>query len=154
MRCIVVILPKERLMSSAPLPPQQFRVLIIEDDAPIARLIEMNLARMNLSCRVAADGLAGIAAFKEFEPHLVITDIMMPHLNGRGVCAAIREHSMVPILMITAANSAEAELSAFQAGADDYIPKPFDPQLLAARVVANLRRVYRYDAEAYGAGSQ
>jgi len=129
--------------------PEKFRVLIIEDDPYIARLVLTNLAKVNLECRIAPDGLSGLSDFKEFNPHLVLTDIMMPGLNGRSVTSVIRESSMVPILMMTAADTSEAELESFKAGADDYIPKPFDPKLLSARVIAHLRRVYRYDADAY-----
>ena len=130
-------------------PPEKFRVLIIEDDPYTARLVLTNLVKVNLECRIAPDGVTGLADFKEFNPHLVLTDIMMPGLNGRSVAAMIRETSMVPIVMMTAADTSEAELESFKAGADDYIPKPFDPKLLSARVIAHLRRVYRYDADAY-----
>ena len=127
----------------------KFRVLIIEDDPYIARLIVNNLEKVNLECRTAGDGIDGMQTFKAFDPHLVLTDIMMPGMDGRSVCQVIREVSMVPIILMTAADTSEAELESFKAGADDYIPKPFDPKLLVARVVAHLRRVYRYDAEAY-----
>ena len=126
----------------------KFRILIVEDDNNIARLVMVNLTRAGLECRYAADGNAGFAAFQETSPHLVVTDIMMPGLNGRDLCAKIRETSNVPIIMMTAADSDESQVSSFKAGADDYIAKPFNPQLLAARVVATLRRVYRYDVAA------
>jgi len=133
--------------------PEKFRVLIIEDDPYIARLVLTNLAKVNLECRIAPDGITGLTDFKDFNPHLVLTDIMMPGLNGRSVTAMIRHNSMVPIIMMTAADTSEAELEAFKAGADDYIPKPFDPKLLSARVIAQLRRVYRYDADAYASSA-
>ena len=129
--------------------PDKFRVLIVEDDPFIARLILTNLEKANLNGRVAKDGVEGLKDFKEFDPHLVITDIMMPGIDGREVCTIIREISMVPIIMITAGDTSFAEVASLKAGADDYIAKPFDPQVLTMRVIAQLRRVYRYDATIY-----
>ena len=70
---------------------------------------------------------------------------MMPGLSGRDVCLKIRETSTIPILLVTALDSNSDQMLGFKLGADDYIPKPFHPSLLAARVAANLRRAYRYD---------
>ena len=126
----------------------KFRILVVEDDSNIARLVMANLTRNGLECRYAVDGNAGFTAFQETNPHLVLTDIMMPGLNGRDLCAKIRETSNVPIIMMTAADSDEGQVNSFKAGADDYIAKPFNPQLLVARIVATLRRVYRYDITA------
>ena len=130
-------------------PSDKFRVLIIEDDPFIARLISSNLEKANLDCRVSKDGVEGLKDFKDYDPHLVVTDIMMPGIDGRQVCGIIREISMVPIIMITAGDTSFAEVASFKAGADDYIAKPFDPQVLTMRVTAHLRRVYRYDANIY-----
>lgn len=132
------------MQSDAPA-SKQFRILVIEDDANIARLILANLSKAGLECRYAADGVAGLAAFNETDPHLVLTDLMLPGLNGDGVIAKIREKSTVPVILMTAADSDEAQIQAFKAGADDYVSKPFNPKLMVARVVAHLRRVYRYD---------
>ena len=134
-----------------PSPPEdgKYRVLVMEDDPFIARLILTNLVKANFDCRVSPDGIDGIVEFRNYNPHLVISDIMMPGMDGRKVCATIRELSAIPIILITAADTSEAELIAFKSGADDYIPKPFDPKLLTARAVAALRRVYRYDVQAY-----
>jgi len=132
----------------------KFRILIVEDDTNIARLVMVNLTRAGLDCRYAVDGNAGYAAFQDADPHLVVTDIMMPGMNGRELCAKIRETSNVPIIMMTAADSDENQVKSFKAGADDYVAKPFNPQLLAARVIATLRRVYRYDVGAEQARGQ
>jgi len=129
----------------------RFRILVVEDDSHIARLILLNLAKANMECMHAPDGAAGLARFKEADPHLVITDIMMPHMNGMELCAKVREISSVPIIMMTAADTEDHEMQGFKSGADDYVPKPFNPKLLVARVLANLRRVYRYDATALAA---
>ncbi|MDQ3813738.1 MAG: response regulator transcription factor [Armatimonadota bacterium] len=127
----------------------KFRVLVIEDDPAIARLIMANLSRSNLDCCHAQDGIEGLTLFQQYDPHLVLSDMMMPGLDGREVCARIRESSMVPVIIITAADSPETQLAAFKAGADDYIAKPFDPRVLTSRIIAHLRRVYRYDAAIY-----
>jgi DNA-binding response OmpR family regulator len=132
---------------SLPNPPEsgKFRVLVVEDDPNISRLILSTLTRAGFDCRYAPDGVEGWQAFKESDPHLVLTDIMMPGLNGQQLCQKIRETSTVPIIMMTAADSEEAQLLGFKGGADDYVAKPFNPKMMTARVIAHLRRVYRYD---------
>ncbi len=132
---------------SLPTPPDsgKFRVLVVEDDGNIARLILTTLTRAGFECRYAPDGNEGLAAFKESNPHLVLTDIMMPGMNGQELVLKIRETSKVPIIMMTAADSEDAQLAGFKGGADDYVPKPFNPKMMTARVIAHLRRVYRYD---------
>jgi DNA-binding response OmpR family regulator len=134
-----------------PEPPAdgRYRVLIVEDDPFIGRLVMTNLAKANLSGHLATDGIDGMIEFKNFNPHLVISDIMMPGVDGRQLCSTIREISLVPIILMTSADTSEAELAAFKAGADDYIPKPFDPALMMTRVIVSLRRVYRYDVQAH-----
>ncbi len=124
---------------------EKFRILVVEDEPAVARLILMNLAKAGLDCRYAPDGPSGLAAFQETKPHLVLLDLMMPGMNGRDVCARIRETSNVPIIMLTAVSGEEAQVQGFKVGADDYVTKPFNPKTLLARVVAHLRRVYRYD---------
>lgn len=130
-----------------PAPPEsgKFRILVVEDDPNIARLILTTLTRAGFECRYAPDGLEGWTSFKDTDPHLVLTDIQMPGLDGQQLCAKIRETSTVPIVMMTAADSEEAQLAGFKGGADDYVPKPFNPKMMTARVIAHLRRVYRYD---------
>jgi DNA-binding response OmpR family regulator len=123
----------------------KFRILVVEDDPNIARLVLTTLSRAGFECRYAPDGLEGWSAFKGSEPHLVLTDIMMPGLNGHELCQKIRETSTIPIIMMTAADSEDAQLMGFKGGADDYVPKPFNPKMMTARVIAHLRRVYRYD---------
>jgi len=137
---------------SMPLPDPpatgKFRVLVVEDDSGIARLILATLTRSGFDCRYAPDGLEGWKAFQNSDPHLVLTDIMMPRMSGHELCAKIREVSTVPIVMMTAADSEDAQLQGFKGGADDYVPKPFNPKMMTARVIAHLRRVYRYDFDA------
>lgn len=125
----------------------KFRILVIEDDAEVARLILLNLSRSGLDCRYAPDGPTGVAAFKEANPHLVLLDLMLPGFDGRTVCMQIREISTVPIIIMTALSDEEPQLQCFKLGADDYVTKPFSPKLLVARLVAHLRRVYAYDSD-------
>ena len=130
-----------------PNPPEsgKFRVLVVEDDPGIARLILATLTRSGFECRYAPDGIEGWKAFRDGDPHLVLTDIMMPGMSGHELCVKIREISTVPIIMMTAADTEDAQLKGFKGGADDYVPKPFNPKMMTARVIAHLRRVYRYD---------
>jgi CheY-like chemotaxis protein len=130
-----------------PGPGEKFRILVIEDDPEVARLMLLNLARAGLDCRYAGDGPTGLSAFKEANPHLILLDLMLPGFDGRALCMQIREKSTVPIIIMTALSGEEPQLQCFRLGADDYVTKPFNPKLLVARVVAHLRRVYAYDAE-------
>lgn len=129
------------------LPPdgRSFRVLVVEDDPNIARLIMVHLKKAGLDPRGANDGAMGWRAFTDCHPHLVLTDIAMPGLTGHDLAAKIRKQSAVPIIMMTALDSEEAQILCFKEGGDDYVPKPINPHLMMARVIAHLRRVYRYD---------
>jgi DNA-binding response OmpR family regulator len=132
---------------SLPAPPAtgKFRILVVEDDQNIARLILTTLTRAGFECRYAPDGNEGLTAFRSGDPHLVLTDIMMPGMNGQELVVKIRETSTIPIIMMTAADSEAAQIEGFKGGADDYVPKPFNPKMMTARIIAHLRRVYRYD---------
>ena len=126
---------------------QKFRILVVEDDAHIARLILTNMEKAGFDCYHAADGELALEVFRTRNPHLILLDLMLPKLGGREVCARIRETSTVPIIMLTAMVTEDDEVQGFKLGADDYVPKPFNPKLLVARVIAALRRVYRYAPE-------
>jgi DNA-binding response OmpR family regulator len=132
---------------SLPAPPTtgKFRILVVEDDQNIARLVLTTLTRAGFECRYAPDGNEGLTAFRSGDPHLVLTDIMMPGMNGQELVLKIRETSTVPIIMMTAADSEAAQIQGFKGGADDYVAKPFNPKMMTARIIAHLRRVYRYD---------
>jgi CheY-like chemotaxis protein len=122
----------------------KYRVLIVEDDEAIARLLGVNLQKAGLGFEFAGDGAAGLRAFQENAPHLVLLDLMLPGMNGFAVCAEIRKTSRAPVIMMTARIETTHQMRGFRLGADDYVLKPFDPQLLVARVIAHLRRVYQY----------
>ena len=117
------------------------KILIIEDDPQISSLVQKGLTEENFETKIANNGLKGLDEFHFWNPDLIILDIMLPGLNGIQVCSKIRETSQVPILMLTALGTPENVAIGLDSGADDYLPKPVQPQRLLARVKALLRRV-------------
>ena len=122
----------------------RFRILVAEDDPSIAKLVSVHLKMAGFEVFIARDGMEAWSQFPQINPHLILTDINMPGLSGHELVERVRGTSSLPILMMTAADTDEAQMQGFKVGADDYVPKPFNPKLLTARVIANLRRVYRY----------
>ena len=131
----------------------KFRILIAEDDPSIAKLVSVHLKMAGFEVFVARDGMEAWSQFPQIDPHLILTDINMPGLSGHELVERVRGTSSLPILMMTAADTDESQMQGFKVGADDYIPKPFNPKLLTARVIANLRRVYRYTDTPSGASA-
>ena len=117
------------------------KVLIVEDDKNIADLLRIYLEKEQMECEIAGDGLAGLEKFHQFQPDLVMLDIMLPGMDGWAVCKKIRETSRVPIIMLTAKGELEDKVSGLEMGADDYITKPFEMKEVLARVHAVLRRL-------------
>ena len=115
-------------------------ILVVEDDNNISNLIKMYLDKEGFDVRIAADGGKAVEEFKEKEPDLVLLDVMLPVLDGWGVCAKIRETSKCPIIMLTAKSEDADKLMGFECGADDYVTKPFNILELKARIRALLRR--------------
>ncbi len=115
-------------------------ILVIEDDSNIQELIVEFLTAEGYNVKSANDGLEGIQAFKKEEFDLVILDVMMPNLDGYGVCKMIRQSSNVPIIFLTALNQESDQIKGFDLMCDDYITKPFSFTLLMKRVEAILRR--------------
>ena len=115
-------------------------ILVIEDDSNIQELISEFLSAEGYQVDTANDGLEGIQKFKQGSYDLVILDIMMPNLDGYGVCKMIRKSSSVPIIFLTAFNDEGDQLKGFDLECDDYITKPFSFNLLIKRVEAILRR--------------
>jgi two-component system KDP operon response regulator KdpE len=116
------------------------KVLIIDDDADVRRINEKVFGSLGAVVTVATNGSEGIRCFFLEKPDLVITDIMMPEMDGFEVCRRIRQVSSVPIMMLTALNSEEEIIGGLDSGADDFISKPFSPDILVARAKALLRR--------------
>lgn len=115
-------------------------ILVIEDDSNIQELISEFLSAEGYQVDTANDGLEGIQKFKQGSYDLVILDIMMPNLDGYGVCKMIRKSSSVPIIFLTALKDEGDQLKGFDLECDDYITKPFSFNLLIKRVEAILRR--------------
>ena len=130
----------------APSTGEKYRVLLVEDEADLAKMLSMLLGAFDMECRSAADGPDALREYSQWKPHLVLLDVMLPGMSGHEVCAKIRETDATPVIMLTARGEIENEVTGLKSGADDYIRKPYNSRVLAARVVAQLRRAYRYDA--------
>lgn len=115
-------------------------ILVVEDDARIAKLLELYLRRDGHTVAIAADGRSALTAFEQERPDLVILDLLLPGTHGRDVCRAIRIRHATPILMLTALDDERDIVEGLDLGADDYVTKPFKPNELLARVRALLRR--------------
>ena len=115
-------------------------ILVVEDDNNISDLIRMYLEKEGFEVRIAADGGKAVEEFKAREPDLVLLDVMLPVLDGWGVCAKIRETSKCPIIMLTAKGEVNDRIHGLEMGADDYLVKPFEMKELIARINAVLRR--------------
>jgi len=116
------------------------KVLIVEDDDNIAELLRLYLEKDGFTVAIAENGAIGVAEFERFKPDLVLLDIMLPVLDGWGVCREIRAVSNVPIIMLTAKGETTDKITGLEMGADDYIVKPFEVGELIARVHAVMRR--------------
>ncbi|MEN5017604.1 response regulator [Erwinia sp. Eh17-17] len=119
---------------------QMKRVLIIEDDADAANVLEAYLRRENYNVAIASDGLAGLEMAQSWKPDLILLDIMLPGMNGSEVLAAVRRKSDVPVVMVSAMGDTPDKIGALRYGADDYVVKPYNPGEVVARVHAVLRR--------------
>ena len=116
------------------------KILIVEDDNNIADLLRLYLEKENYEVAIAADGGKGVELFRRFRPDLVLLDLMLPVLDGWGVCRTIRAESKTPVIMLTAKSETEDKVTGLKQGADDYITKPFEMRELLARIEAVLRR--------------
>lgn len=116
------------------------RILIIDDEPQITRVLRASLSAQGLDVRTSNDPEEGLRLFREWTPDLIITDLMMPVMSGVEVCRAIRATSSTPVLVLSVRDQERAKVEALDAGADDYVTKPFGIQELMARVRAHLRR--------------
>jgi two-component system KDP operon response regulator KdpE len=128
------------------------RILVIDDEPQITRVLRAALSAQGYDVRTANDPEEALQVFREWPPDLVITDLMMPVLSGVDVTRSIRTHSATPVLILSVRDHERSKVEALDAGADDYITKPFSIQELLARVRAHLRRAPERTTAAVEAG--
>jgi two-component system KDP operon response regulator KdpE len=116
------------------------RILLAEDEVALRDFVSRNLRARGFEVSEASNGLEAVALWERQDPHLLILDIMMPRMDGLEVCRRVREHSAVPIIVLTALDAESDKVTALDLGADDYLTKPFGVEELLARVRAVLRR--------------
>ena len=121
-------------------------ILVVDDEASIRRILQTRLEMIGYSVVTASDGEEALSAFRLLTPDLIVLDVMMPKLDGYGVCQELRKQSDVPIIMLTALADVADRIAGLELGADDYMTKPFSPKELEARIASVLkRRVHKTD---------
>ena len=126
------------------------RILLVEDDPKTRETLELYLRREGYDVSTAPDGEAAIVVAAKYPPHLVLLDLMLPRIDGLEVARRLRAAAEVAIIMVTARSTEDDKLTGLDAGADDYVTKPFSPRELMARVRAVLRRCVEDDVVAAG----
>jgi two-component system KDP operon response regulator KdpE len=116
------------------------KILVVDDEPQITRVLRTGLSSHGYEVSVANDGESALRAFQESSPDLVITDLSMPRMTGIELCENIRDHSQVPIIVLSVRGEDKYKIEALDKGADDYVTKPFSINELLARIRANLRR--------------
>ncbi|WP_346868851.1 response regulator transcription factor [Clostridium sp. UBA5119] len=122
----------------------QVDILIVEDEVKILEVLEAYLKKAGYGVITAINGSEAIYKYKQYNPKLIILDLMLPDISGEKICEIIRKESEVPIIMLTAKVEEESILKCFSLGTDDYITKPFSPKQVVARVNAVLKRALNY----------
>ncbi len=121
-------------------PERPMRVLVVDDDPPSVKMISFLLREEGYDVVTASNGPEALRLVDEAAPDLVILDVMMPHMDGLEVCQRIRQHTDLPIIFLSAKGETVDRVTGLNLGADDYLPKPFEPAELLARVRAVMRR--------------
>ena len=116
-------------------------ILVVDDEPQITRVLKTTLSSQGYAIRTASDGDEALQVMKEWTPDLLITDLGMPHMNGLELCRHVRAKSPLPIIVLSVKGEEKIKVDALDAGADDYVTKPFSVNELLARVRAALRRV-------------
>ena len=116
------------------------RIAVVDDDRYIREMLELGLAREGFSVRTAADGQQALALVREWEPEVIVLDVMMPKIDGFALLPMLRQITQAPILMLTAKGELADKITGLSTGADDYLVKPFEFDELIARLSAALRR--------------
>ena len=128
---------------------EKIKILIVDDESRMRKLLRDFLEREGYQILEASDGIEAMDMFyADKNIDLIILDVMMPRMDGWQVCKEVREHSKVPIMMLTARAEEQNELKGFGLGVDEYVAKPFSPKILVARVGALLKRVKNVDGDA------
>ena len=117
-----------------------YKILIVDDEPQITRVLRTALSTQGYEIRISTDGVEGLVALHTWKPDLVITDLAMPQMDGVELCREIRAVSQIPIIVLSVRSQDRQKIEALDAGADDYVTKPFSIQELQARVRAHLRR--------------
>src|SRR5438132_4978586 len=116
------------------------RILVVDDEPQLTRVLRTSLVTHGYDVRIASDGESALATFSDWKPELVVTDLAMPNVGGLELCRRIRVLSEVPIIVLSVRGEEKTKVEALDAGADDYVTKPFGMDELLARVRATLRR--------------
>jgi two-component system, OmpR family, KDP operon response regulator KdpE len=127
---------------------QAAKILVVDDEPQITRVLRTALSTQGYSLQIAANGVEGMEAVHTWKPDIVITDVSMPQMSGVELCREIRAVSQIPIIVLSVRNQEAMKIEALDAGADDYVTKPFSIQELQARVRAHLRRSIAISNEA------
>lgn len=124
-------------MDNSPVKPN---ILVVDDEAQITRVLKTTLSSHGYGVRAAGDGEEALLELEHWSPDLIITDLRMPNLDGLDLCRRVRERSRIPIIVLSVKGEEAIKVQALDAGADDYVTKPFSVNELLARVRATLRR--------------
>ncbi|MGB9029350.1 MAG: response regulator transcription factor [Acidobacteriaceae bacterium] len=116
------------------------RILVVDDEIQITRVLRASLSAQRYDVRTANDPEEALRLFEEWDPDLIVTDLMMPGMTGVDLCRAVRRKARTPIVVLSVRDQEHAKVEALDAGADDYVTKPFSIQELLARIRAHLRR--------------
>lgn len=120
---------------------ERSRILVVDDETQITRVLKTTLQSQGYEVKTAADGESALDLAIDWIPDLIVTDLSMPRMTGIELCRVVRERSQVPIIVLSVREEEKSKINALDAGADDYVTKPFSVNELLARVRANLRRV-------------
>jgi len=122
-------------------------ILVVDDETQITRVLRTSLSSHGYDIRVANDGETALEIMKDWSPDLVITDLAMPNMDGLELCRRLRAKTQIPIIVLSVRGEERTKVKVLDAGADDYVTKPFGMEELLARVRANLRRVRTQESE-------
>src|SRR6202007_1862919 len=124
-----------------PLMVDRPHILVVDDEPQITRVLRTSLSAQGYDIRIANSGEMALEIMKDWQPNLIITDLSMPSIDGVQLCRTVRATAQFPIVVLSVRDKEQQKVEALDAGADDYVTKPFGMNELLARVRANLRRV-------------